>query len=67
MKILKTYKAVCTACKKDREYMQTETDLGFRDIAVSRWCACDPKLIVNSINPHRLSEVDTDPSEGGTV
>jgi len=50
MKILRTFKSMCKKCGKDREYCETESELGWIDIACTRWCACNPKLIVAGVN-----------------
>lgn len=47
MKILRRYTLNCVDCGKDQHWCETESDLGFVDQALTLWCACDPKLVVN--------------------
>jgi len=58
MKIIKKFEAKCTGCSKNREYVCFENEFGWSDIAISRWCACDPKTLIAGVEQARAARVE---------
>lgn len=61
----RTYTVKCNKCKGERRMTAHTHELGYRDVYISRWCACPPSEVV-TVGPFPSGgdpEVETEPTE----